>query len=349
VPAARDTTTRWWPASLPHTSGRLGDFRLAGRLGPLVAFAVVAAAIFWAGGSPRAVTLVKLWTAYAVAFFLLAALARRCGANPPWSYVLPVAVLGVALGGFASAAIVFAPNWRLLATPAALWPEWAIGAGFAAFFVGLSFVTAEVRRREQLIADAKRQLLEARLQTLTAQIEPHFLMNTLANLRYLIGANPRAASEMLDHLADFLERALDRSRAAHSTLGEELQLVASYLAIMQIRMGERLAFELDAPAELKSTPFPPLLLHTLVENAVVHGIEPKEGNGLVTVSARRDGERIVIRIVDDGVGLDGSAEGFGLRNTRERLATFYDGRASLELEPAAPRGVTAAIMIPLPA
>src|SRR5690606_40093334 len=103
-------------------------------------------------------------------------------------------------------------------------------------------VTAAVRRREQRASEAQRQLVEARLQTLTAQIEPHFLMNTLANLRYLIKTDSRAAHEMIDHLADFLEGALERSRGLRSSLGEEIQLVESYLSIMRIRFGDRLSF-----------------------------------------------------------------------------------------------------------
>jgi hypothetical protein len=334
----------------PARAGRLGDFSLAGRLGPFIAFAIVAVAIYaWDGWDTSMKMLVKLWLAYAIAFLGLAALAKIKGTDAPWPFVLPTAIGGVVLGGLAGAAIALAPFWALLLEPSRLLSEAWVGAAFAAFFVGLSLVTAEVRRRDQAVTDARRQLLEARLQALTAQIEPHFLMNTLANLRYLIKTDGPAAAEMLEHLADFLEGSLERSRALHSTLGQEIKLVESYLSIMRIRLGTRLRFVTDVPAELEQTPFPPLLLQTLVENAVVHGIEPHGGKGTIAVTARREGARIAIRVTDDGVGLDAArprSDGLGLQNTRERLATFYAGRASFELTGGAPSGAVAAISIP---
>lgn len=344
-------------ASLVHSAltqqprGRLGDFRLAGRWGPIVAFIAVAAGLYlWSGSRAQVTLLVQLWVAYCVAFLALAALARWRGADPPWSLVVPAALGGVTVGGLAGAVIALAPNWEAVFDPFRGGPKWAIGAAFAAFFVGLSLATAEIRRREQEAADARRQLLEARLQTLTAQIEPHFLMNTLANLRYLINSDTAAARRMLDHLADFLEGALERSRAPHSTLGQEVQLVESYLSIMQIRMGERLRFAIDVPHDLANVRLPPLLLQTLVENAVTHGIGPKDSGGTIRLVATRDGDRILLRITDDGVGLASpaaaAAHGLGLRNTRERLATFFEGRAELELAPAVPAGTDATIRIP---
>jgi signal transduction histidine kinase len=340
-------------AATPEGRGRLGDFRFVGRAGPVAAFAVLATALFlWKGWDQPVVILLKLWTAYSFAFAALALLAKVKGRDAGWAWVLPVATVAVAVGGAASAAIALAPRWpELLVLERAL-PEWALGAAFSAFFVGLSLATSEVRRRDQVASDARRQLLETRLQTLTAQIEPHFLMNTLANLRYLIKTDSRAAAKMLDHLADFLQGALERSRAPRSTLGQELSLVESYLSIMQIRMGERLRFATSVPAELHEVPFPPLLLQTLVENAVTHGIEPHGGAGSVSVAARRDGARIILSVTDDGVGFDGSATGktgLGLHNTRERLDTFFDGKASLEIAAGSASGTVAAISIPVPA
>ncbi len=291
--------------------------------------------------------LIKLWAAYSTAWLALATLAAMKGIDAPWRAVLPTAIVGAALGGAVAAAITFAPNWPALLDASSVLPEWTIGAAFAMFFVALSLVTAEIRRRELLAADTRRQLLEARLQTLTAQIEPHFLMNTLATLRYLINSDSNAASQMLDHLADFLHGALERSRAAHSTLGQELALVASYLTIMQYRLGERLKFRIAPAMELEDVPFPPLLLQTLVENAVRHGIEPRAEGGLIEITIERLPEKVVLRVHDDGVGLAaGSEPGVGLRNTRERLASFYAGRASFELLPGAPSGTVAALSIP---
>ena len=342
-------TRRSDPATPVAGRGLSSSVRLIGRLGPVALLLGVASAMYWWGGTTSSVAmLVKLWVAYSVAFIALASLAKLQGSDATWAYLLPIAICGIAIGGFAGAAVVFAPNWQMLLEPLSVGSEWAIGAAFSVFFVGVFLVTAEARRREQSAEDARRQLLEARLQTLTAQIEPHFLMNTLANLRYLIRTDTRTASRMLEHLADFLQGALERSRAAHSTLGQELDLVESYLSIMQIRLGKRLRFTTEVPDELRDVPFPPLLLQTLVENAVTHGIEPSEKDGSIAVTVRRDGARIVVHVTDDGVGIGGKEcpYGVGLSNTRDRLATFYRGKASFELVPGSTAETVAAITIP---
>jgi histidine kinase/histidine kinase/DNA gyrase B/HSP90-like ATPase len=332
----------------PDSCGRLSDYRWAGRVFPLAAFIAIAVLVYlWHGPTATFWLLIKLWFAYSAAWLVLAGFAALRGHDPPWREVIPAALAAVTLGGMVAALIAFAPNWSALIDIDRVAPEWGLAAGFAAFFVGLSLVTAELRRRDRLAADTRRQLLEARLQALTAQIEPHFLMNTLANLRYLINSDSKAASQMLEHLASFLQGALDRSRAARSTLGQELALVASYLSIMQFRLGERLRFRIAVPDELADVPFPPLLLQTLVENALRHGIEPKREGGVIDITAERRGIDVVLRVCDDGVGLAAdSTPGVGLRNTRERLASFYQGRASFELERGTQCGTVAAISIP---
>lgn len=345
----QEPLTRRFDSAAARTDAPGSGARLISRFGPVALLLGVAIAMYWWGGTTSSVAiLVKLWVAYSVAFIALASLAKLQGSDASWVYVVPIVVCGIAILGFAGAAVVFAPDWQVLLEPLSVGSEWAIGAAFSVFFVSLFLVTAEARRREQAAEDSRRQLLEARLQTLTAQIEPHFLINTLANLRYLIRTDAGAASRMLEHLADFLQGALARSRAPHSTLGQELELVASYLSIMQIRLGRRLQFTTQIPAELRDVPFPPLLLQTLVENAVTHGIEPSEKDGNIGVNVRRDGSRIVVHVTDDGVGIAGKEcpSGVGLSNTRERLATFYRGKASFELAPARPSGTTAAITFP---
>jgi signal transduction histidine kinase len=338
-------------AAMPQARGRLADFRFDGRLAPVAAFVLVALVFqLLKGWTAPTIMLVKLWTSYSVSYVVLAVLARLKGRDAPWKVVVPVAVAAVALGGGVGAVVAIAPRWDLLLNTSRLGPEWALCAAFSVFLVGLSLVTSEVRRREQLAADARRQLLEARLRTLTAQIEPHFLMNTLANLRYLIKTDGRAAATMLDHLADFLHGALERSRSAGSTLGQELALVESYLAIMKIRMGDRLRFTTNVPADLLELPFPPLLLQTLVENAVTHGIEPSGTNGVVSIEARRQSGAIVLSVTDNGVGISddvAASHGLGLRNTRERLETFFGGKASLAVQPHSPSGTVAAISMPI--
>lgn len=349
-----------WPGLLSHIalpvqgpvpSGRLSDFTFRGRSGPVLAFAVLALGLYVLDGPGLALeVLVKLWVAYAVAFVALATLAASKGVDARWVMIVPVAAFGVALGGCAAAVIGIAPEWTALLRLRVVGPEWAAGAAFSAFFVGLSLVTSAVRRREQRISDAQRQLVEARLQTLTAQIEPHFLMNTLANLRYLIKIDSRAAHEMIDHLADFLEGALERSRDLRSTLREEVQLVESYLSIMRIRFGDRLSFTIDVPSALDAVPFPPLLLQALVENAVTHGIAPSGQPGVISVTAREKDGVVDLTVADTGVGFDPAKSpihGMGLKNTRERLSTFYEGRASLAIEPGESSGTVARLSVPL--
>jgi sensor histidine kinase YesM len=161
------------------------------------------------------------------------------------------------------------------------------------------------------------------------------LFNTLANLRALIAVDPERAQEMLDRLIDFLRATLGASRAPLHPLSAEFERLSDYLALMQVRMGERLRVELDLPPGLAGTPVPPLLLQPLVENAIKHGLEPKRGGGLVRVQAVVEGAELVLRVVDTGAGPTSSSTAgsrFGLHQVRERLATVYGAAASLTLE-----------------
>jgi signal transduction histidine kinase len=205
------------------------------------------------------------------------------------------------------------------------------------------------RREVQERAQLQRRLIDARLQVLRAQIEPHFLYNTLANVQYLIGVDPPAASAMVGALIGYLRQALPRMRDAHSTLGEELVLASAYLDILRIRMGSRLAVAIDSPPALADHPFPPMMLTSLVENAIKHGLEPKSGGGRIAIDARTDDNSLRVSVADDGVGLGGSAgggSGIGLRNIRETLESLFGARAKLTVEPSAGGGVVATIEVP---
>jgi signal transduction histidine kinase len=205
----------------------------------------------------------------------------------------------------------------------------------------------DAARREHAL---ERTALEARLHALQAQIEPHFLFNTLANLRYLIRTRPESALDMLDHLTGYLQSALPDLRSATSTVRREAALAEHYLSVMQIRMGDRLRFDFDlAPAAL-DVPVPPAMLISLVENAIEHGLERATRSGRIVVGASIEGGQIVLRVADDGIGLVGNAgQGVGLANIQERLKLLHGEAAALSVMPGEAGGVVATLRIPRPA
>ena len=198
---------------------------------------------------------------------------------------------------------------------------------------------------------------EARLKLLESQLEPHMLFNTLANLRALIGSDPQQAQKMLDHLIDYLRATLNASRSTTHALSAEFDRLRDYLELMAIRMGPRLSYSFDLPADLAAQPVPPLLLQPLVENSIRHGLEPKIEGGRVQVSARREGPSIVIEVLDTGVGSapattgaggssTAAAHGFGMTQVRERLQTLHGAAASLEFESTRSLGACARVRFP---
>ena len=207
----------------------------------------------------------------------------------------------------------------------------------------------DAARRER---ELERTSLQARLSALQAQVEPHFLFNTLANLKYLIRTDQQAAQDMLDHLVGYLQNAVPDMRSVSSNLGREMDLVRDYLAVMRIRMGERLRFEVEVAEQLRSLSFPPAMLISLVENAVKHGLERASRPGLITVSARHEsggtGGLLSVSVLDDGVGLTAQAgQGTGLANLAERLLLLYGRKASLVVEPGDGQGVRASLILPI--
>jgi LytS/YehU family sensor histidine kinase len=199
-------------------------------------------------------------------------------------------------------------------------------------------------RRETLQA----QMVEARLSALQAQIEPHFLFNTLANVKRLYETVPHRGREMLSSLISYLRAALPSMRQSGSTLGRELDLARSFLTILQMRMGDRLDFSIEAEPALNDAQVPPMILPTLVENAIKHGLSPLPEGGRIVIAARRDGHDLLIDVRDNGAGFSSSGgSGVGLANTRSRLAALFGSRAALSLSAAAPRGVLASLRMPL--
>ena len=236
---------------------------------------------------------------------------------------------------------------------------------FAAFGNGLLIsLIFYVKRREARAAAAlhkaeaarhllSKQAVEAELKLLQAQVEPHFLFNTLASVQYLIETDPKQANVLLSHLVGYLRAALPQLRASSSTLGREIALAEAYLNILRMRIGQRLAFAIDVPEDLRSHPFPPNLLISLVENAIKHGVEPSADGGSVNLAAERHDDAIVVTVTDNGRGPAPDArargEGVGLSNIRERLAALYGTRARFTLEPALPRGMRATLTLPFEA
>lgn len=233
---------------------------------------------------------------------------------------------------------------------------WALWAAIGAFGYWLFYsLRADEAARAQLNdAECRRealqaQMVEAHLSALQAQIEPHFLFNTLANVKRLYETAPARGREMLASLINYLKAALPGMREPGSTLSREIELVRSFLTILQMRMGERLQFAIDAPSDLGAARVPPMVLPTLVENAVKHGLSPLPEGGRINIRARRAGaSKLIVEVADDGAGFSASAgSGVGLANTRSRLAALYGSEASLSLANGAPRGVVATIALPL--
>ncbi|HEY4338616.1 MAG TPA: histidine kinase [Steroidobacteraceae bacterium] len=213
----------------------------------------------------------------------------------------------------------------------------------------------EVRHLRE-VTELQRQRQEANLKLLVlqAQIEPHFLYNTLASLRALLREDVGQAESMVDALVSHLRAVLPAMRADSgiSTLSDQLAICASYLELMASRMKGRLTYCLEVPGVLLHTPFPPLILLTLVENAIKHGIEPKAGAGCICIEAERivhaAGCAIVVRVIDNGIGFStGLGHGLGLRNVREQLALRYGEHAALSLSGPPEGGAVGCIQIPL--
>ena len=222
------------------------------------------------------------------------------------------------------------------------------------------FATRETLAREATArSEAQRLVVEAQLRLLRAQLDPHMLFNSLANVRSLVREDVNRAESMIDQLIVYLRSALAASQTESVALSREFAQLRAYLDIMALRMGPRLSYRLDLPAALERTEVPPMLLQPLVENAIKHGLEPKVGHGSIEVVARALPGGIEIRVSDSGLGLPPDEDGdrpelsarpantsYGLQHVRDRLRVLYGHRASLNLERRDPTGVSAVVFIP---
>jgi hypothetical protein len=215
---------------------------------------------------------------------------------------------------------------------------------------GFVFLVFNARQRQAL---AEKRAAEAQLRLLQAQIEPHFLFNTLANVHALIDHEPAKARQMLGAFTDYLRAGLSGLRRDAGPLADELALAEAYLRVQQVRMEDRLRYDIEADAGARQALLPPLLLQPLVENAVQHGLEPALDGGTVHLRARTEGGELVVEVQDDGAGPEAArrrapGNGVALANIRERLAQRYGGAASLEVGGARP-GTLARLRLPLEA
>lgn len=271
----------------------------------------------------------------------------------PYIAAIPLTGVGLAIGLLLAGTFVasdplffFADNYATLA--------------LGVFFGILGFILFSTRSRllemraQLALAEIEQEkqarlILQTELKLLQAQIEPHFLFNTLSNIAGLIHSQPDIAEETLLNLTTLLRSSLSRTRQTETTLKEELDIARAYLEIHKTRMQGRLSFAIDTPIQdLENVPVPPLLVQPLVENAIKHGIDPKEEGGSIRIVVDADDRQLFITVRDDGIGIDLSSpsSGTGLANVRHRLSTLYGTSASLSLREGADGGVEALLQIP---
>jgi hypothetical protein len=295
-----------------------------------------------------------------VVIHLLFDLTRKLFASParvklwrPWQrllYFSAVPMLGVALGWPLGVSLSGTDVWSWFANPNGA----NIILGTVLMSLVLTFVIYQFFSIKTRQMDAERRASEAQLRLLQAQIEPHFLFNTLANVSALMEHDTAKAKLMLETFTDYLRSSLGSLRHEQATLGSELELARAYLGVLKTRMEDRLQFSIQSDNALVGARLPALLLQPLVENAIHHGLEPKVEGGHVQVNARREGDELVLEVADDGLGVsatNGAAPrgrkgaGLALSNLRERLQTQYGSQATLSLTPSHP-GTLATLRVP---
>jgi sensor histidine kinase YesM len=350
--------------------GALNQFQLKSFIAwPTVAALVITFTLYFFAAQTWLLYAYQLWLGYAAGALALALLTHQKGVRVSAYLILPTLLFGTAVGAFVGSFIWFwAIGFGTFRWPI-LFEQWWQPMLFGLFFCAITIVGDYVKSeraiakasaiRAQQVVEHQRQVsakqaAEAQLQLLQAQIEPHFLLNTLANVRSLVNRDTARARDMLDHLSDYLQVALPRMRQSHSTLAREAALSASFLSIMQIRMGARLTFSFDIAANAKDISFPPMLLQTLVENSIKHGLEPLAEPAHIAVHAMLDTttNMLIVSVADTGIGFgqaNTSGSGIGLVNIRERLLSLYGDNTNAQLTITAntPRGVIATLTIPI--
>jgi signal transduction histidine kinase len=293
-----------------------------------------------------------------LAFGALVSAAFRVSTAGRWLCYTVVPVVGVFVGYWIATTVLDLRASRVeMFTLRGIAAISAIAILIAGILIAI-FVPRERAARAQALAAreearanaAEKEATLARMQLLEAQLEPHFLYNTLAHVMSLIDADPPLAKRMLHRLIELL-RATAASTQESVTLGREADLVRAYLDLIAMRMGPRLAWSVDVPPDLAAVGVPPMLLQPVVENAIKHGLEPKMEGGRVDVRAWRDGAKLVLTVTDTGLGVASTrradSTGLGLANLRARLAGTFGAGAALRLADHAPSGTEATITIPI--
>ena len=265
-----------------------------------------------------------------------------------WKKLLLVSVLGLILTAMLSSVgssghrVSEAPKWFFLLIVASVIIKVVAGGKRRAE------VTANEATKQAETEQLERTVLEARMEALQAQIEPHFLFNTLASIDQLIQTDPPRASKMQQSLIRYLRSAMPQMREGRRpTLGQQVNLCSAFLEIMAVRMEGRLQTVVSVPEGLKSAVFPSMMLQTLVENAIKHGLEPKPEGGKIEISAEVADGQLAVHVLDTGIGFMPTAEaGVGLANVRERLQALYNGRAELIITVPSTGGTCATIKVP---
>jgi len=239
-------------------------------------------------------------------------------------------------------------------------PHWVVSVSVTSMIISLMIAAifswrervaraqTEAAHERVRVERIEREAVLANLRALQAQIEPHFLFNTLANVTSLIDRDPGQAKHMLESFIRFLRASLATTREESTTLGAEAELIAAYLAVLKVRMGSRLRYAVDIAPDLAGYRLPPMLLQPIVENAIRHGLEPKVEGGEVRLAARRENGAVEIDVVDTGVGFGATtrSDGVGLTNLRARLQGLYGPRASLAVADNAPAGARVRMRLP---
>jgi signal transduction histidine kinase len=293
----------------------------------------------------------------AMTIALALVLATRLPARRLPARTLLIAAASVAGAAIGQAILLATGLTAVRAEASAIFGSIAQWSGLALCVSGMYYLwesaneaAATTREHELSRSTAEALRAQAELQSLRNQIDPHFLFNTLATVRRLKETDHADGERLLGHLVRYLESTLQSGRP-RTTVGDEIGLVASYLAIVAVRMSGRLAVDIDVPEDLRRCACPPLTLSTLVENAVKHGIAPCADGGTITVRARRQGTLLELCVEDTGAGMAApeatlGGSGIGLANTRARLRALHGGAASLGIEANVPRGVKATIRLP---